>query len=113
MGVAGLATTSATAPYTSSQQANASSSSVSSIKKSINVTPLAHTFIVSKNGDAKPIRENDATRLLTNAKIVFLFYDHNDNNVDKVTKEILELTQKRKLGQGAGVTPGRLCYASL
>lgn len=80
------------------------------ITKSIKVSPLAHTFIISKS-DAKPVRENDATRILTNAKVVFMFYT--DNNYETLSKEIFDLTLKRKIGEGAGVNPGRVCYASL
>jgi len=71
----------------------------------IKVTPLAHTFILSKDGSAKPIRENDATRILTNARVVFLFCG-DGKNCRETTKEILELTFKRKKGEGPGVTPG-------
>merc|ERR1719343_976365 len=38
----------------------------------VKVTPIAHTFITS-SGATKPIRENDATRFFTNARVVYLF----------------------------------------
>lgn len=87
------------------------SEDLTTITKTIKVSPLAHTFKISK-GDVKPIRENDATRVLTNAKVVFMFYD-NDNPYETLAKEIFDLTIKRKIGEGAGVTPGRVRYASL
>jgi len=86
------------------------SEDISSVTKIIKVSPLAHTFTIAK-GDVKPIRENDATRILTNAKVVFMFYD--DTNYEKLAQDIVDLTIKRKIGEGAGVTPGRICYTSL
>lgn len=71
----------------------------------IKVTPLAHTFITA-SGAVKPIRENDATRLFTNAKVVYLFQGK-DASPDLAT-EIVDLTAKRKAGEGPGVTPGNV-----
>jgi hypothetical protein len=71
----------------------------------IKVTPVAHTFITS-SGTAKPIRENDATRICTNAKVVYLLLGQNAN--PGLAGEILDLTCKRKAGEGPGVTPGKV-----
>jgi len=72
----------------------------------INVTPLVHTFLVSNEGKVKPIRENDATRYLTNAKVVYLFQGSSADST--IVNEILNLTVKRKTEQGPGVTPGKV-----
>jgi hypothetical protein len=70
----------------------------------LKVTPLAHTFITSSGTAAKPIRENDATRFFTNAKVVYLL---EGTGADPgLAAEVLDLTVKRKAGQGGGVTPG-------
>ena len=71
----------------------------------IKVTPLAHTFITA-SGASKPIRENDATRFFTNAKVVYLFEGGNADS--SLAGEVLDLTAKRKAGQGPGVTPGNV-----
>ena len=71
----------------------------------IKITPVAHTFITS-SGTSKPIRENDATRFFTNAKVVFLLEGKGAN--PNLTREILDLTVKRKAGEGPGVTPGKV-----
>jgi hypothetical protein len=71
----------------------------------IKVTPIAHTFITA-SGVAKPIRENDATRFFTNARLVYLF-EGKDADASLVS-EVLDLTVKRKAGQGPGVTPGNV-----
>ena len=71
----------------------------------IKVTPVAHTFITS-SGTSKPIRENDATRFFTNAKVVFLFEGKDAN--PNLAREVLDLTVKRKEGEGPGVTPGKV-----
>ena len=71
----------------------------------IKVTPLAHTFITS-SGAAKPIRENDATRFFTNARVVYLFEGKNADT--GLFSEVLDLTVKRKAGEGPGVTPGNV-----
>eukprot|EP00957_Ditylum_brightwellii_P165647 12610233-Ditylum_brightwellii.AAC.1 len=75
-----------------------------SVTQSIKVTPVAHTFVTS-NGKVKPLRENDATRFLTNARVVFLFYGENS---DELSGQVLALTKQRKDGQGPGVTPGNI-----
>jgi hypothetical protein len=69
----------------------------------IKVTPIAHTFITA-SGAAKPIRENDATRLFTNARVVYLFEGKGADS--GFASEVLDLTVKRKAGEGPGVTPG-------
>jgi septum formation inhibitor MinC len=86
---------------------------------SINVNPLAHTFAVqSSSAKPKPTRENDATRFLTNARIVFLFQGNNNNNNgatagnDQLVNEIIQLTTKRKNDAGPGVTPGSVIQLS-
>eukprot|EP00568_Trieres_chinensis_P011969 CAMPEP_0183293714 /NCGR_PEP_ID=MMETSP0160_2-20130417/2297_1 /TAXON_ID=2839 ORGANISM="Odontella Sinensis, Strain Grunow 1884" /NCGR_SAMPLE_ID=MMETSP0160_2 /ASSEMBLY_ACC=CAM_ASM_000250 /LENGTH=258 /DNA_ID=CAMNT_0025454875 /DNA_START=35 /DNA_END=811 /DNA_ORIENTATION=- len=68
----------------------------------VKVTPLAHTFITS-GGKVKPLRENDATRFLTNARVVHVFYG---DPSESTAAEVLSLTVKRKAGEGPGVTPG-------
>jgi hypothetical protein len=72
----------------------------------IKVTPLAHTFITASGAAAKPIRENDATRLFTNARVVYLFEGKNKKADANIASEVLDLTVQRKAGQGPGVTPG-------
>jgi len=76
---------------------------------SVKVTPIAHTFITS-SGSIKTVRENDATRYFTNARIVYLFdgksINGGDNNNISVAKEVIELTMKRKTDRGPGVTAG-------
>jgi hypothetical protein len=76
----------------------------------IKVTPMAHTFITSSGTAAKPIRENDATRFFTNAKVVYLLQGKNnkDDSKPSLAAEILDLTVKRKAGEGPGVTPGKV-----
>lgn len=74
----------------------------------IKVTPIAHTFVTS-GGAIKPLRENDATRFLTNARVVYLL-EGPDSNVD-LPSEVLVLTVKRKAEQGPGVTPGQIHVA--
>jgi hypothetical protein len=71
----------------------------------IKVSPLAHTFVTA-TGTAKPVRENDATRFCTNAKVVYLF-EGKDTNAN-LAGEMLDLTVKRKAGEGPGVTPGKV-----
>ena len=77
----------------------------------IKVTPMAHTFITSSSGSSspKPLRENDATRYLTNAKVVYLF----SGSSDKLPENVLKLTYERKLEAKAGVTPGTIYLASM
>ena len=73
----------------------------------IKVTAIAHTFVTSaKSPSPKPIRENDATRLCTNARVVYLFDGSNDSN--QLAQEITELTRQRKADEGPGVTRGNL-----
>lgn len=72
----------------------------------IKVSNVAHTFITSSN-KPKPLRENDATRYLTNAKVVYLFKGNN-NDETNLFNEIVQLTIDRKAGQGPGVTPGNV-----
>jgi len=82
---------------------------------SFKVTPIAHTFITS-SGSIKTVRENDATRYFTNARVVYLFdgksiYGGNNNNNSNnisVAKEVIELTIKRKIDRGPGVTAGNI-----
>lgn len=74
----------------------------------VKVTPVAHTFITSTSA-IKPLRENDATRFLTNARVVYLL-EGSDANVD-LASEVLSLTVKRKADQGPGVTPGQIHVA--
>jgi hypothetical protein len=76
----------------------------SDLTSSIKVTPLAHTFITS-SGTAKPIRENDATRFFTNARVVYIFEGKGGVN-PLLAKEVVDLTVKRKSECGPGVTLG-------
>ena len=71
----------------------------------VKVTPLAHTFVTS-SGTIKPIRENDATRILTNARVVIL--TTGSGSTSSGAQEILDLTVQRKAGKGAGVTAGNV-----
>ena len=77
-----------------------------SLAADIKVSPLAHTFVTAK-GAAKPLRENDATRYCTNAKVVFLLEGPTAKKGD-LALEVFDLTVKRKLGEGPGVTPGKV-----
>jgi hypothetical protein len=72
----------------------------------IKVTPLAHTFITAGGAAAKPIRENDATRFFTNARVVYLLEGSNAD--PSLASEVLDLTVKRKSGQGSGVASGNV-----
>jgi hypothetical protein len=79
----------------------------------IKVTAIAHTFVTTgKSPSPKPIRENDATRFFTNARVVYLFEDNNNNNSSsdnrKLAQEVTDLTRQRKADRGPGVTPGNL-----
>jgi hypothetical protein len=86
------------------------------VTQTVKVTPVAHTFVSStpssSNGNKasliKPLRENDATRYFTNAKVVHLFYDGDADQAMQTAKDILQLTVQRKAGQGPGVTPGKV-----
>ena len=76
----------------------------------IKVTAIAHTFVTTgKSPSPNPIRENDATRFFTNARVVYLFVGSNDdeNNV-KLAQEVTDLTRQRKAEKGPGVTQGNL-----
>lgn len=76
----------------------------------IKVTPIAHTFLTTGGTPSpKPVRENDATRYFTNARVVYLF-DGKDGFIDNlaVAEEVTELTTKRKAERGPGVTPGNV-----
>lgn len=74
----------------------------------IKVSPVSHTFITSSGSAAtKPIRENDATRYFTNARVVFLLEGKNAVP-GKLAAEIVDLTTQRKADCGAGVTPGNV-----
>ena len=88
----------------------ASAAQTAPITQSIKVTPIAHTFVSSitldKAPSIKPLRENDATRFLTNARVVHIFYDGAEDKAQKTFGEVLDLTVKRKKNEGAGVTPG-------
>jgi hypothetical protein len=77
---------------------------------SIKVTPIAHTFVSSDGANVKPLRENDATRFLTNAKVVYML-EGKEAKAD-LAPLVLQLTTKRKADQGAGVTPGKLHVVS-
>ena len=74
----------------------------------IKVTPMAHTFITA-SGAPKPLRENDATRFLTNARVAYLFFG---KNPDVLPPEVLKLTNTRKIEKGPGVTPGQIHVAT-
>lgn len=75
----------------------------------IKVTAIAHTFVTTgKSPSPKPIRENDATRFFTNAKVVYIFEGSSNSDNDKLAQEVTELTRQRKAEQGPGVTPGNL-----
>uniref|UniRef100_A0A7S3PXI4 Uncharacterized protein n=1 Tax=Chaetoceros debilis TaxID=122233 RepID=A0A7S3PXI4_9STRA len=84
------------------------------VNQVIKVSPISHTFVSSfpagKAPSIKPLRENDSTRFFTNAKVAYIFYDGDDTKAMTTTKTILDLTVKRKKGEGAGVTPGTAHY---
>jgi hypothetical protein len=73
----------------------------------IKVSPVSHTFITSSGSAAKPIRENDATRYFTNARVVYLL-EGKDAKPGILAAEVIDLTTKRKADRGAGVTPGNV-----
>lgn len=75
----------------------------------VKVTPIAHTFITSSSS-VKPLRENDATRFLTNAKVAFML--EGDNAEKDLASVVLQLTTKRKAEQGPGVTAGNIHVVS-
>ena len=75
----------------------------------IKVTAIAHTFLTTgKSPSPKPIRENDATRYFTNAKVVYVFEGSSNSDNGKLAQEVIDLTRQRKAEQGPGVTPGNL-----
>jgi hypothetical protein len=67
----------------------------------IKVTPLAHTFVSNGGSRPKPIRENDTTRLLTNARVVYLLEGKGSKTPD-LAMEVLQLTIQRKADRGPG-----------
>mmetsp|Transcript_22667 Transcript_22667/g.63078 ORF Transcript_22667/g.63078 Transcript_22667/m.63078 type:complete len:297 (+) Transcript_22667:250-1140(+) len=71
----------------------------------IKITPIAHTFVTT-GGMPKPIRENDATRFFTNARVVYLF--EGGSGGANMVQEVVDLTKKRKADRGPGVTPGEV-----
>mmetsp|Transcript_8528 Transcript_8528/g.14152 ORF Transcript_8528/g.14152 Transcript_8528/m.14152 type:complete len:247 (-) Transcript_8528:161-901(-) len=79
----------------------------------IKVTPIAHTFTTSNGATVKPLRENDATRFLTNAKVVFMLEGSDGAANEDLASVVLEMTTKRKADQGAGVTPGKIHVACM
>jgi len=83
-----------------------------SLALDIKVTPLAHTFITA-SGAPKPLRENDATRYLTNAKVTYLFTGDSSDNHATLSNDVLKLTNTRKIEQGPGVTPGCIHVATM
>jgi hypothetical protein len=93
-----------TAPTVASAAAtnNAGNTSIN-----IKVSPVSHTFITSSGSAAKPIRENDATRYFTNARVVYLF-EGQAAKPGVLALEVTDLTTKRKADRGAGVTPGNV-----
>lgn len=80
----------------------------------VKVTPVAHTFVASAKG-VKPLRENDATRFFTNARIVVPFYGggFDTGKLDATFAELLNLTIKRKAEKGPGVTPGDVIFGEI
>jgi hypothetical protein len=76
----------------------------------IKVTAIAHTFVTTgKSPSPNPIRENDATRFFTNARVMYLFVGSNDDdNSLKLAQEVTDLTKQRKAEKGPGVTPGNI-----
>ena len=87
--------------------------SAETITTAVKVTPIAHTFISSvanAKSPVKPLRENDATRFFTNARVVHLFYDGEDSKAIQTAKEVIDLIVKRKEGAGPGVTPGKVHF---
>jgi hypothetical protein len=110
-----VASCSSTIPLFVPKQAFATSTTPL-ITQTVKVNPIAHTFVLSttanKPPSIKPLRENDSTRFLTNARVVHVFYDGEEEKSQKTFGEILDLTVKRKKGEGAGVTPGAVHYLS-
>lgn len=93
----------------------AAESVTSTITQIVKVTPVAHTFVSSSGSNnvkasIKPLRENDATRYFTNARVVHLFYNGDTDKAIQTTRDIVQLTVERKAGQGPGVTPGTVHF---
>lgn len=80
----------------------------------IKVTPIAHTFAITggKSLSPKPIRENDATRYFTNARVVYVFEgsgsNSNSGDNQRLAQDVIDLTKTRKAEKGPGVTPGNV-----
>lgn len=73
----------------------------------VKVTATAHTFLTS-SGSFRPIRDDDdATRLFTNARVVYLFQSPEAIS-ENLVLEVLDSTVQRKAGTGLGVTPGKV-----
>jgi hypothetical protein len=87
--------------------AAAGTAAVGKKSNNIKVSPVSHTFITSSGFAAKPIRENDATRYFTNARVVYLL-EGQAAKPGVLASEIIKLTTKRKADRGAGVTPGNV-----
>lgn len=116
--VLGLSTLSSTTTFRTSTSSNsyvfnvpvaaAAVTSTNAPTVNINVNPLAHTFVVGSK--PKPTRENDATRFLTNARVVILFSSTGGGGAggtaDALADEVVKLSTKRKNEAGPGVTPG-------
>ena len=93
--------------------ASAAASETGAVK--VKVTPVAHTFVASAEKGIKPLRENDATRFFTNARIVVPFYGggSDTSKLDSTFSDILDLTIKRKAEKGPGVTPGDVIFGKV
>ena len=93
--------------------ASAAASETGAVK--VKVTPVAHTFVASVDKGIKPLRENDATRFFTNARIVVPFYGggSDTSKLDSTFSDILDLTIKRKAEKGPGVTPGDVIFGKV
>ena len=107
--IAGTMSSSATLP-SSASAAEADLVSSGTIK----VTSIAHTFVTSgKSPSPKPIRENDATRFFTNARVVYLFEGSENGETTRLAQEVTDLTKARKAEMGPGVTPGNVQTLSM
>ena len=81
------------------------------VTQSMKVTPIAHTYVLGIGTSPpalKPLRENDATRFLTNARLVLPFYGGGDSTAGDLMIEIIDKTVARKVALGPGVTPGKV-----
>jgi len=107
--IAGTMSSTATLP-SSASAAEADLVSSGTIK----VTSIAHTFVTSgKSPSPKPIRENDATRFFTNARVVYLFEGSENGETTRLAQEVTDLTKARKAEMGPGVTPGNVQTLSM